>query len=211
MHVCSCSLVARHELPPLQMGSLCISPDELLSEAGVLTEGDFEALCRMEITFKRKKGEYFGCYDFGTAITADSDQMVRIGTLAMIRLLLRCGSFRACYKKLDAEAPERAAALRAKVANPSGFAGLEIEDTGHESFAELVAACRKDGWVLDKTALDRPLFPGIDEATGCFLFTETFEARRLCKRLIASGRKLGMNRHKVGAWSFRKDACEQPA
>jgi hypothetical protein len=103
IHVCAAVRVRRHELPPLQMGSLCISPDELLSEAGVLTEGDFEALCRMEITFKRKKGEYFACYDFGTGITPDSDQMVRIGTLAMIRLLLRCGSFRACYKKLDAE------------------------------------------------------------------------------------------------------------
>ena len=206
-----CVLCGRHELPPLQMGSLCISPDELLNELGVLTEGDFEALCRMEITFKRKKGEYFACYEFGTAITVDSDQMVRIGTLAMIRLLLRCGSFRACYKKLDDEAPERAAALRAKVADPRGLAGLEIEDTGYESFAELVAACRADGWVLDEAALDRPLFPGIDEATGCFLFTETFEVERLCKWLIKAGRTLGMNKHKVGAWSFRKDACEQPA
>lgn len=72
------------------MGSLCISPDELLGEVGVLTEGDFEALCRMEVTFKRKKGEYFACYDFGTAITPDSDQMVRIGTVGMVRLMLRC-------------------------------------------------------------------------------------------------------------------------
>ena len=103
------------------MGSLCISPDELVSEAGVVTEGDFEALCRMEITFKRKKGEYFACYDFGTAITPDSDQMVRIGTLAMIRLMLRCGAFRACYGKLDVDAPARAAAVRAKVADPFGF------------------------------------------------------------------------------------------
>ena len=83
----------RHELPPLQMGSLCISPDELVSELGVMTEGDFQALIRIEVSFKRKKGEYFACYDFGTSITPDSDQMVRIGTLALIRLLLRCGSF----------------------------------------------------------------------------------------------------------------------
>ena len=193
------------------MGSLCISPDELVSEAGVVTEGDFEALCRMEITFKRKKGEYFACYDFGTAITPDSDQMVRIGTLAMIRLMLRCGAFRACYGKLDVDAPARAAAVRAKVADPCGFSGLEIDDTGYGSFADLVAACREDGWVLDAAALDRPLFPGIDEATGCFLFTETFEADRLCKRVIATAGKLGMNKHKVGAWSFGKDACEQPA
>ena len=148
------------------MGSLCISPDELVSELGVMTEGDFEALIRMEVSFKRKKGEYFACYDFGTSITPDSDQMVRIGTLAMIRLLLRCGSFRACYKKLDDDAPGRATVLRAKVANPMGFEGLAIEDTGYGSFPELVAACRRDGWVLDEAALNLPLFPGIDEETG---------------------------------------------
>ncbi|EOD21599.1 hypothetical protein EMIHUDRAFT_117062 [Emiliania huxleyi CCMP1516] len=60
-----------HELPPLQMGDLCIAMEELLGDAGetggarVVTEGDFEALCRMEVTFKRKKGEYFACYEFG--------------------------------------------------------------------------------------------------------------------------------------------------
>ena len=64
-------LNGRHELPPLQMGSLCISPDELVSELGVMTEGDFEALIRMEVSFKRKKGEYFACYDFGTSITPE--------------------------------------------------------------------------------------------------------------------------------------------
>ena len=193
------------------MGDLSIAADELLrglGGAGVMTEGDFEALIRMEVTFARKKGEYYACYEFGTAITPDSDQMVRIGTLAMVRLLLRCGSFRACYSKLSEAS---AAALRRKVAEPSGFAGLELEDTGYETLAALVAACRADGWVLDKAALDRPLFPGVDEATGLFLFTESFEVRRLCRRLIETGRQLGMSRHKVGAWSLRKDACEQPA
>ena len=148
------------------MGSLAIG--DVPGGAGVLTEGDFEALCRMEVSFKRKKGEYFACYDFGTAITPDSDQMVRIGTVAMIRLLVRCGSFLACYSKLSESEARR---LRAKVADPSGFAGLEIEDTGYESFEELVAACRASGWVLDAAALDRPLFPGVDEDTGRFLFS----------------------------------------
>ena len=50
--------------------------------------------------------------------------MVRIGTLALRRLLLRCGSFRACYAQLDEAG---AAALRKKVADPRGFAGLEFE------------------------------------------------------------------------------------
>ena len=74
-----------------------------------------------------------------------------------------------------------------------------------------MAACRADGWVLNKAALDRPLFPGVDEAMGLFLFTESFDVQRLCRRLIETGRQLGMARHKVGAWSLRKDAGEQPA
>ena len=64
--------------------------------------------------------------------------MTRIGTLAMVRLLLRCGSFRACYSKLSEAS---AAALRRKVAEPSGFAGLELADTGYETLPALVAAC----------------------------------------------------------------------
>ena len=138
-------LAGRHELPPLTMGDLSIAADALLrglGGAGVMTEGDFEALIRMEVTFARKKGEYYACYEFGTAITPDSDQMMRIGTLAMVRLLLRCGSFRACYSKLSEAS---AAALRRKVAEPSGFAGLELEDTGYETLPALVAACRADG------------------------------------------------------------------
>ena len=51
--------------------------------ASALTEGAFRALCRMQVTFKRKKGEYFAHYAFGTSITPDSDQMLRIGTLAL--------------------------------------------------------------------------------------------------------------------------------
>ena len=51
------------------------------------------------------------------------------GELAMVRVLLRCGSFRACYSKLSEAS---AAALRRKVAEPSGFAGLELADTGYE-------------------------------------------------------------------------------
>ena len=48
----------------------------------------------------------------------------------MVRLLLRCGSFRACYSKLSEAS---AAALRRKVAEPSGFAGLELGDMGYET------------------------------------------------------------------------------
>jgi hypothetical protein len=85
------------------MGSLAISP------VASSTEEDTKKLLRMEITFERKKGEYYACYDFGTAITPDSDEMVRIGTLAMIRLQLRTASFAAYYSKLS---DSDAAALR---------------------------------------------------------------------------------------------------
>ena len=51
-------------------------------------------------------------------------------------MLLCCGSFRACYSKLSEAS---AAALRRKVAEPSGFAGLELEDTGYETLPALVA------------------------------------------------------------------------
>ena len=64
---------------------------------------------------------------------------MRIGTLALRRLLLRCGSFRACYAQLDEAG---AAALRKKVADPRGIAGLEFEDTGHNSLLSLARACR---------------------------------------------------------------------
>ena len=95
---------ARRQARAAAADDLSIAADELLrglGGAGVTTEGDFEAFIRMEVTFARKKGEYYACYEFGTAITPDSDQMMRIGTLAMVRLLLRCGSFRACYSKLS--------------------------------------------------------------------------------------------------------------
>ena len=95
------------------MSDLRIDMDNELG--GAQTEGAFRALCRMQVTFKRKKGEYFAHYAFGTSITPDSDQMLRIGTLALLRLLLRCGSFRGCYARLSRA---DAAALRKKVADP---------------------------------------------------------------------------------------------
>ena len=194
---------SRHELPPLRMRELLIDDDPL---GGVATEGGFRTSCRMELTFNRKFRKYFACA-FGVAITADSDQMGRIGTLALRRLLLRCGSFRACYAQLDEAG---AAALRKKVADPRGFAGLEFEDTGHNSLLSLARACREDGWVLDAAALNRPLFPAVDAATGMLLFTESFQVEQICKRLVEMGVKLGMNKHAVGAWSFVKDATEAP-
>ena len=53
----------RHEVPPLRMSDLRIDMDS--EQGGAQTEGAFRALCRMQVTFKRKKGEYFACYEFG--------------------------------------------------------------------------------------------------------------------------------------------------
>lgn len=131
----------------------------------------------MEVRFNRKKGEYFACYDFGTGITPDSDEMVRIGTLAMVRLLLATGAFRACYQKLDVEDLAAAAVLRDEVAHPDGFAGLDWRATGFGSVLELVEACRRDGWVLDEAAADRPLFPSVNKA-GKSYSTEPLTVKR---------------------------------
>ena len=160
-------LAGRHELPPLTMGDLSIAADELLRGlGGVDRRGGRDDRGRlrgphprMEVTFARKKGEYYACYEFGTAITPDSDQMTRIGTLAMVRLLLRCGSFRACYSKLSEAS---AAALRRKVAEPSGFAGLELEDTGYETLPALVKEKKRnvEGATLSTTKKARACCAG---------------------------------------------------
>ena len=47
------------------MSDLRIDMDNELG--GAQTEGAFRALCRMQVTFKRKKGEYFAHYAFGTS------------------------------------------------------------------------------------------------------------------------------------------------
>ena len=75
---------------------------------------------------------------------------------------------------------------------------------------ELVRVCRA-GWVCDMAARRRPLFPGVDETTGRFVFFETFNMEALRTRLAAAGRSIGMHYYQVGLWSLRKDACEAVA
>ena len=53
-----------------------------------------------QVKFDRNKGQYFTNYIFGTAITPDSDEMVRLGTVSLLRLLRRTASFKAVYQKL---------------------------------------------------------------------------------------------------------------
>ena len=53
-----------YKLPPLEMASLAISPEELSLVVEALTEEDLQKLLRMEVSFERTKGEVFACYDF---------------------------------------------------------------------------------------------------------------------------------------------------
>ena len=122
----------------------------------------------------------------------------------MIRLLVRCGSFLACYSKLSESEARR---LRAKVADPSGFAGLEIEDTGYESFEELVAACRASGWRRVGRAggswtlrhsTGRSFLEWMRTRGASSSVTETFEVERICKKLFDTGIKIGMHKAQGG-------------
>ena len=63
-------------------------------------DGELQRLLRIELMFKRKKGEVFAVYEFGTGLTPDSDEAVRLGTLAQVRLLLRVAAPRACYARV---------------------------------------------------------------------------------------------------------------
>jgi hypothetical protein len=60
-----------------------------------------------------------------------------MGKLAMVRLLLATGAFRACYQKLDAENGAAAKQLRDEVAHPDGFAGLDWRRTGFAAYLSL--------------------------------------------------------------------------
>jgi hypothetical protein len=70
------------EVPPLRNRSITISP------VGSRTPVDLQghpATIRMEIVYDRTKGQYFVSYVFGNAITPDSDEMIRLGTVALVR------------------------------------------------------------------------------------------------------------------------------
>jgi len=175
-----------------------------------LPHGGGAARFYFEIFFQRAKGQYFSNLQFGTCVTPDSDEMVRLGTVALCRLLLRTAAPKAVYAKLSRE---EVVALRRKVDDPAGFAGLELADTKYESWADLVAACCDSRWVLDDAAEDRVMFPMIDKATGNFLLGSrmTYGGEALGKRLNEIGVSLGFQKGVIGAWSLRKDACEVQA
>jgi hypothetical protein len=190
------------EEAPLRAGDLHTTFVDVVDD---VTEELIERLTRLELTYRRKKGAYFASCEFGTSVSPDSGEFVRLGTASVLRLMLVVGAYRKCYAKLAAAS---AAELRAEVAAPGGFAGLDWRRTGYDSAAALVNACREDRWVLDDAAVNRPLLPGIDAKTGNFMFDRTCEVHEICEHLKAVGCTLGMNRYAVGAWSWRKDACE---
>ena len=68
-----------------------------------LPHGGGAARFYFEIFFQRAKGQYFSNLQFGTCVTPDSDEMVRLGTVALCRLLLRTAAPKAVYAKLSRE------------------------------------------------------------------------------------------------------------
>ena len=65
--------------------------------------------CSPQVNFARSKGHSFEVFTFKTAVTADADAMVWCAAVGVVRLMVRCGAFRAQYAGLSAE---RARALR---------------------------------------------------------------------------------------------------
>ena len=101
-----------YDAAPLQNKDLTISVEHQLLEI----EG-MGKLLTMEVQFRRKKGEYFSIYNFGTCITPDSDELER-GSHAAVA---GCDSgifVRATSTLINAE---EASAMRAAVAHPDGF------------------------------------------------------------------------------------------
>ena len=62
-----------------------------------LPNGGGTAWFYFELFFRRLKGSYFSNVQFGTSVTPDSDEMVRLGTVALCRLLLRTAAPKAVY------------------------------------------------------------------------------------------------------------------
>ena len=192
-------------VPPLIVADLLVGKFE--SALPLTRDGEVTASFYFEVAFERVKGQYFSNTSFGTAVTPDSDEAVRLATAGLLRLLLRTAAPRAVYAKLSAS---NVVALRHKVDAPEGFDGLSLADTKYESWAALVAACCEDDWVMDEAALERALFPAVDRATGRFLLGSgaTYDGGDMGSRLNEVAVELGYHKSTVGAWSLRKDACD---
>lgn len=119
--------------PPLIASDLLAGK---FAEPLVLPETGCATLWYFETSFERVKGQYFATVRFGTALTPDSDATVRLGTVALCRLLLRTAAPRAVYAKLTGS---EVVALRRKVDDPEGFAGLALEDTKYGTWGDLHA------------------------------------------------------------------------
>jgi hypothetical protein len=115
----------------------------------ILLHGGALAQWYMDIIFARVKGHYFAHMAFGTSVTPDSDEMVRLATAALLRLLLATGAPRAVYSGLE---QRDVVALRHKIDSPHGFPGLRLADTTYTSWDSLVQACFNEEWVLEASA-----------------------------------------------------------
>jgi len=124
---------------------------------------------------------------------------VRNAVVRIARLLVRRCAFRAVFARLTAaQRRQRMAAVRAP-----GFKGLVADEAElcvqykYSTHAELVQACKDDGWILggyredddgawDDWVLSSPLLPHIDFATGAFDFSKSFNLERFCQQLTAT-------------------------
>ena len=71
----------------------------------------------------------------------------------------------------------------------------------------MIAASRKDSWALDEGARKRPLFPRTN-ARGDYDVLRSMPMEDVAKGVAQTGKDIGMHPHKLGVWSFRKDACQ---
>ena len=144
----------------------------VLPETGCATRWYFET------SFERVKGQYFATVRFGTALTPDSDATVRLGTVALCRLLLRTAAPRAVYAKLTGS---EVVALRRRVDDPEGFAGLALEDTKYGTWGDLHARAS-------------PISPGEVCSVYCFGTNTAKRIWRGKKILIYKGQLVGSDR-----------------
>lgn len=162
--------------------------------------------CLTQVNFSRSKGHAFEVFSFKTSVTPDADAMVRCAAVSVVRLMVRCGAFRAQYVGLS---QARHDALVAAIEGAE-FRGIELQMTIYESFEAMVGACAKDRWVLHRAARGRALVPHV-RPDGSIDVKRTFDKQKYGRLTTRVGVAFGMNPQHIGLWSLRKMAAERAA
>ncbi|EOD32703.1 hypothetical protein EMIHUDRAFT_230488 [Emiliania huxleyi CCMP1516] len=71
-----------------------------LEEGLELPHGGGLAWFYFELIYQRAKGQYFSNVQYGTCVTPDSDEMIRLGTVTLQRLMVRTAAAKAVYANL---------------------------------------------------------------------------------------------------------------